>query len=75
MLITDRFFEALVLRNVFTDFIVAIHTKKLMANQNAASSRSDSSENQYIVGGIEEGIQWKRYHIICVYPCQLSGKP
>ncbi len=51
MLITDRFFEILVLCNILTDFIVAIHAKKLMAIQNAASSRSDSNENQYILGG------------------------
>jgi len=46
MSITGKIFEALVLCNIFTDFIVAIHTEKLMANQNAASSRSDPNENQ-----------------------------
>jgi hypothetical protein len=36
MLTTDRLFEALVLRNRFTDFVAAIDTKKLIPNQKIA---------------------------------------
>jgi len=42
----DRFFEVLVLCNMFTDFRVVKVTKKLTANQSAKSNRNDSNENQ-----------------------------
>jgi hypothetical protein len=58
---------------MFTDLIVAKVTKKLIANQSAASNRSDSNENQLSKEG--KGFTGITSPLVCEYPCQLSGKP